>query len=92
MNNVNFSGLDFWNQTRDYLMPILDKNNTFSQVKIAKLNIIMLNINRVFINKFVYTEHAVNLIKIHDKSKPFFFYFAAQTPHSDHSFNVNIHS
>ena len=32
VNNLTFSGLDSWNQTQDYLMPVLVKNNTFSQV------------------------------------------------------------
>lgn len=27
-----FSGLDFWNQTKDYLESVVDKNDTFSQV------------------------------------------------------------
>jgi hypothetical protein len=26
------SGLDYWNQTKDYLEPVLDKNNTYSTV------------------------------------------------------------
>ncbi len=32
VSDVLFSGLDSWNQTSEYLEPILDKNNTFSQV------------------------------------------------------------
>ena len=28
----NDTGLDYWNQTKDYLVPILDKNNTYSMV------------------------------------------------------------
>lgn len=62
-----FSGLDSWNQTNEYLSPILNKNNTFSE--------------------FMYSERAVDILKNHDKSKPFFLYFAAQTPHVDHKFN-----
>jgi hypothetical protein len=30
----NFTdGLDFWNQTANYLVPVLDKNGTYSTVK-----------------------------------------------------------
>lgn len=32
VNGKNFSGLDFWNQTVDYLEPVTDNNNTNSQV------------------------------------------------------------
>jgi len=28
----NDDGLDYWNQTEDYLRPVLDKNNTYSTV------------------------------------------------------------
>ncbi len=68
VSNSLFSGLDSWNQTTEYLLPILNKNNTFAQ--------------------FMYDERAVEIITAHDKSKPLFLYYAAQTPHADHEFNV----
>ena len=35
----------------------------------------------------MYNDQAVRILNEHDKSKPFFLYFAAQTPHTDHNFN-----
>lgn len=32
VSDVLFSGLDSWNQTSEFLEPILNKNGTFSQV------------------------------------------------------------
>jgi hypothetical protein len=34
LDKGDIDGLDFWNQTVDYLMPILDKNNTYAMVKL----------------------------------------------------------
>ncbi len=38
VHGKKFSGLDFWDQTKDYLKPVIDKNNTHSQV-FLKLNL-----------------------------------------------------
>lgn len=35
----------------------------------------------------MYNDRAVEILNTHDKSKPFFMYYAAQTPHTDHKFN-----
>jgi len=32
VHGKKFSGLDFWDQTKDYLKPVIDKNNSFAQV------------------------------------------------------------
>ena len=47
LNNASLSGLDFWNQTKNFLEPILDKNGTYSTVRIF---IFSLNTNKYLFN------------------------------------------
>ena len=86
----NVDGLDYWNQTEDYLRPVLDKNNTYSTVIIFNRflfqNIIIIS---VFIKKFTFTERTIDILQKHDKSKPFFIYFASQNAHLPNQVGFN---
>ena len=37
LDKGDIDGLDFWDQTKDFLEPVLDKNNTYSAVYIKIL-------------------------------------------------------
>jgi len=94
INGSLFSGLDFWNQTSDYLEPVLNKNNTHSQVYIY-INLFKHKhvaykidfINTIFF-QISFTERAQQILETHNKSEPFFLYYSAQTPHTDPNFYV----
>lgn len=47
----------------------------------------ILDKNNTF-SDFMFTERANEIIENHNKTKPLFLYFAAQTPHIDHEYNT----